>query len=283
MSAATVQEAGRQSGRDANWHGLTADAALAQAGVEPRSGLDTAEVERRRAEFGPNKLDEGKKEPGWHAFLRQYRDLMQLVLLGAAIVSIVALQEWSTGLVIIGLTVLNAVLGLNQEGKAAESVAALQKMLLIHAHVRRAGERADIPAEELVPGDVVTFEAGDKIPADGRLLVAATLEIEEAALTGESTPVLKAVEPVVGDEVALGDRVDMAYMNSTVTRGRGEMVVTATGMATEVGQISGMLSSVKQEKTPLTRQLDQLTVLITIMAGAALALVIILGLIHGDS
>ena len=207
---------------------------------------------------------------------------MQLVLVGAAVVSMVALQEFSTGVVIIGLTVLNAVLGLNQEGKAAESVAALQKMLVIRAHVRRGGQLVDVPAEELVPGDVVSFEAGDKVPADGRLLVAATLEIEEAALTGESTPVLKTVEPVAGDEVALGDRVDMAYMNSTVTRGRGEMVVTATGMATEVGQISGMLSSVQQEKTPLTRQLDQLTVLITIMAGAALALVVVFGLLNGD-
>ena len=112
--------------------------------------------------------------------------------------------------------------------------------------------------------------------------MAATLEIEEAALTGESTPVLKAVEPVAGGEVPLGDRLDMAYMNSTVTRGRGEMVVTTTGMATEVGRISGMLSEVQQEKTPLTRQLDQLTVLLTIMAGAALALVVVLGLIHGD-
>jgi P-type Ca2+ transporter type 2C len=264
------------------WHGLTADEAYARLEVDPRAGLDAAEVERRRAQHGPNKLAEAEKEPPWRAFLRQYRDLMQLVLLGAAIVSIVALQEFSTGIVIIGLTVLNAVLGLNQEGKAAESVAALQKMLLIKAHARRGGQLTDIPAEELVPGDVVSFEAGDKIPADGRLLVAATLEIEEAALTGESTPVLKSRDPVPGDEVPLGDRVDMAYMNSTVTRGRGEMVVTATGMATEVGQISGMLSGVQQEKTPLTRQLDQLTLLITIMAAAALGLVIVFGLINGD-
>ena len=155
-------------------------------------------------------------------------------------------------------------------------------MLIIRAHARRDGELVDVAAEELVPGDIVVFEAGDKIPADGRLLVAATLEIEEAALTGESTPVLKAVESVAGGAVPLGDRVDMAYMNSTVTRGRGEMVVTTTGMATEVGRISGMLSQVEQEKTPLTRQLDQLTVLLTIMAGAALALVVVLGLIHGD-
>ena len=282
MSAAAAQGVSPQVGRDASSHGLTADEACARFEVDPRSGLDAAEVERRRADVGPNKLAEAKKEPGWQAFLRQYRDLMQLVLLGAAIVSIVALQEWSTGLVIIGLTVLNAVLGLNQEGKAAESVAALQKMLLIHAHARRGGERADIPAEELVPGDIITFEAGDKVPADGRLIVAATLEIEEAALTGESTPVLKSVEPVAGEDIPLGDRVDMAYMNSTVTRGRGEMVVTGTGMATEVGQISGMLAGVQQEKTPLARQLDQLTVLITIMAAAALALVIVFGLIRGD-
>ena len=264
------------------WHGLTSEQACAQLDVAPRDGLEAAEVERRRAQFGPNKLEEAEKEPGWHAFLRQYRDLMQLVLLGAAIVSVVALQEFTTGLVILGLTVVNAILGLNQEGKAAESVAALQKMLVIKAHVRRGGGLADVPAEELVPGDVVVFEAGDKIPADGRLLVAATLEIEEAALTGESVPVLKAVEPVSGENVALGDRLSMAYMNSTVTRGRGEMVVTATGMATEVGQISGMLSQVQQEKTPLTRQLDQLTVLLTIMAAAALALVVVLGLIRGD-
>ena len=268
--------------RDATWHGLTADEACSRLRADPRTGLDAAEVERRRAEHGPNKLDEAEKEPGWRAFLRQYRDLMQLVLLGAAVVSIVALQEWSTGLVIFGLTVLNAVLGLNQEGKAAESVAALQKMLLIHGHVRRGGERVDIPAEELVPGDIVTFEAGDKVPADGRLILAATLEIEEAALTGESTPVLKSVEPVAGEDVPLGDRLDMAYMNSTVTRGRGEMVVTATGMGTEVGQISGMLAGVQQEKTPLTRQLDQLTVLITIMAAVALALVVVFGLLRGD-
>ena len=278
MSTATVD------GRDSQiaWHGISADEACAQLGVDPLSGLDAAEVDGRRAEHGPNKLAEAEKEPGWHAFLRQYRDLMQLVLLGAALMSIIALQEFSTGLVIIGITVLNAVLGLNQEGKAAESVAALQKMLLIHAHARREGQRVDVEAEELVPGDIVTFEAGDKIPADGRLLVAATLEIEEAALTGESTPVLKSIDPVAGKDVPLGDRFDMAYMNSTVTRGRGEMVVTATGMATEVGQISRMLGGVAQEKTPLTRQLDQLTVLITIMAAAALAFVVVLGLARGE-
>ena len=264
------------------WHSLTPEQACERLGVEVPLGLDAAEIERRRAQVGPNKLAEAKKEPGWRAFLRQYRDLMQLVLLGAAIVSIVALQD-STGIVILGVTLLNAILGLYQEGKAAESVAALQKMLVIKAHARRGGDLVDIPAEELVPGDIVSFEAGDKIPADGRLLVAATLEIEEAALTGESTPVGKSIDPVAGEAVPLGDRIDMAYMNSTVTRGRGEMVVTATGMTTEVGQISGMLGRLEQEKTPLTRQLDQLTILVALVAAAALVLVIVIGLIRGDS
>ena len=127
---------------------------------------------------------------------------MQLVLVGAAVVSIVAMQDVSTGLVVLGLTVLNAVMGLHQEGKAAESVAALRQMLIMTASVRRDGQLVEIPAEELVPGDIVGFEAGDKVPADGRILVAATLEIEEAGLTGESTPVAKVVDPVAGDDVA---------------------------------------------------------------------------------
>ena len=246
------------------------------------AGLSAAEVIARRERYGPNKLAEEAKEPAWKTFLRQYRDLMQLVLVGAAVVSIVALQEVSTGLVVLGLTVLNAVMGLHQEGKAAESVAALRQMLIMTANVRRDGQRVQVPAEELVPGDIVGFEAGDKVPADGRILVAATLEIEEAGLTGESTPVAKVVDLVAGAEAPLGDRIDMAYMNSQVTRGRGEMVVTATGMSTEVGHISGMLSGVEQEKTPLTKQLDQLTLLITLMAAGALVLIVLIGLARGE-
>ena len=267
---------------EVDWYGLSADDVCRRLAVDPATGLSAAEVVKRREQYGSNKLAEEAKEPSWRAFLRQYRDLMQLVLLGAAIVSIVALQDVSTGLVVIGLTVVNALMGLHQEGKAAESVAALRQMLIMTARVRRDGERVEIPAEELVPGDIVGFEAGDKVPADGRILVAATLEIEEAGLTGESTPVAKSLDPVTGVDVPLGDRVDMAYMNSQVTRGRGEMVVTATGMSSEVGHISGMLSGVEQEKSPLTKQLDQLTVIITIMAAGALALIIILGLARGE-
>ena len=265
-----------------DWYRLTSDDVCRQLDVDPAVGLSAAAVLERRKQYGPNKLAEEAKEPGWRAFLRQYRDLMQLVLLGAAIVSIVALQDVSTGLVVIGLTVVNALMGLHQEGKAAESVAALRQMLIMTANVRRDGQRVQVPAEELVPGDIVGFEAGDKVAADGRILVAATLEIEEAGLTGESTPVAKVVDPVTEENAPLGDRIDMAYMNSQVTRGRGEIVVTATGMSSEVGHISGMLSGVEQEKSPLTKQLDQLTVIITIMAAGALALIIILGLARGE-
>jgi Ca2+-transporting ATPase len=268
----------------ARWYDLAGADVCRTLGVDPAVGLSAAEVLERRARYGSNKLAEEPKEPGWKkAFLRQYRDLMQLVLVGAALVSIIALQDLSTGLVVLGLTVFNAVLGLHQEGKAAESVAALRQMLIMNANVRRDGQLERIPAEELVPGDIVGFEAGDKVAADGRILVAATLEIEEAGLTGESTPSAKTTDGVTGDDVPLGDRDDMAYMNSQVTRGRGEMVVTATGMSTEVGHISGMLGGVQQEKTPLTKQLDQLTVLITIMAAAALVLIILIGLIRGQS
>ena len=136
MSAAeTIDAAGELTA----WQGLTSDEAAARLDVDPRSGLDAAEVERRRTQYGPNKLAEAEKEPGWQAFLRQYRDFMQIVLLGAAVVSIVALQEFTTGIVLIGLTVFNAVIGLHQEGKAEESVAALQKMMMIKARVRRDG------------------------------------------------------------------------------------------------------------------------------------------------
>ncbi|HTN80946.1 MAG TPA: cation-transporting P-type ATPase [Acidimicrobiales bacterium] len=265
------------------FHLLSAEEVCARLDVDPQRGLSAAEVVKRRQQYGPNRLAEEAKEPAWKAFLRQYKDLMQLVLLGAAIVSIIALQELGTGLVVIGLTVLNAVMGLHQEGKAAESVAALRKMLIMTANVRRDGEIVSVPAEELVPGDIVGFQAGDKVPADGRVIVAATLEIEEAGLTGESAPVAKSIGAVEGENIALGDRVDMAYMNSQVTRGRGEMVVTATGMATEVGHISNMLSGVEQEKTPLTKQLDQLTIIITVMAAAALIAIILIGLARGES
>ena len=208
---------------------------------------------------------------------------MQIVLLVAGIGSIVPLEQYATGIVLILLTLLNAVLGLRQEGKAAAAVAALQKMMIIKAKARRDGALVVLPAEELVPGDLVSIEAGDIIPADGRLLAAATLEVAEAALTGESLPVAKGVETVAGEEVPLGDRTDMVFMNTNTTRGTGQFVVTATGMATEVGHVSGLLQEQDDTETPLTRQLAALTRQILVIAGVAVAISMILNLSRGDS
>jgi len=259
------------------WHTLSVADALSKQGVDPGAGLSSAEVEARRATFGANKFAEAKKESGWSKFVRQYRDPMQIVLLAAALITLLVINDRGTALLLFGLTLLNAVMSLNQEGKAEASVAALQKMMIVQTRVRRNGELVQIPAEQLVPGDIVAIEAGDRIPADGRLISAATLEVDESALTGESAPVPKEIDPVAAADTPLGDRVDMVYMNNSATRGSAEFVVTATGMNTEVGHISGMLQATEDEKTPLTRQLDALTNQIIVIAGLALVASIALG------
>jgi Ca2+-transporting ATPase len=251
--------------------------------VVPEQGLSSAEAQSRLAAHGPNRLAEGAKESPLRAFLRQYEDFMQVILLGAAVVNQLATHETGTTVVLAGLTVFNAVIGLRQEAKAEESVKALAQMMKTVARVRRDGRAVEVDAEDLVVGDVVLVEAGNRVPADGRICVAATLEIEEAALTGESLPVGKVTDPVPGQDVPLGDRVCMAYMNTSVTRGRGELLVTATGMQTEIGHIADMLANTETSKTPLQKQLDSLSKIIASIAGVALVLVILLGLARGQS
>src|SRR4051812_39084824 len=223
------------------WHVLSTESTTRELDVEPEQGLTSEEAAARLQRYGPNRFAEAKTEPRWHAFLRQYRDPMQIVLLGAGVISIYPVKQPGTGIMILLLTLLNAVLGLNQEGKAAAAVAALAKMMIVKAKVRRDGALSLLPAEQLVPGDIVEIEAGDVVPADGRLLAAATLEVAESALTGESLPVAKSVATVSAPDTPLGDRTDMVYMNTNVTRGAGDLVVTSTGMSTEVGHISNML------------------------------------------
>src|SRR6201991_891793 len=251
------------------WHVLTRETTVHELHVEPDQGLTAEEAAQRLAQYGPNRFAEAKGESRLHAFLRQYEDPMQIVLLVAGVISIYPVKETGTGIVILLLTLLNAVLGLNQEGKAAAAVAALAKMMIVKARVRRDGKLAQLPAEQLVPGDVVEIEAGDVVPADGRVLAAATLEVAEAALTGESLPVSKGVEAVGGADAPLGDRSDMVYMNTNVTRGTGAYVVTATGMGTEVGHISGLLQGEEDSKSPLTVQLEKLTKQLVTIAGLA--------------
>jgi P-type Ca2+ transporter type 2C len=279
----TTSPATLPSDQGPTWHTLSIEDALRKQGVDAATGLSQAEAETRMKKYGPNAFTAEKKEPGWRTFLRQYQDPMQIVLLVAGIVSGVVIQQWGTALLLVGLTIFNALMGLNQEGKAEASVAALQKMMIVKSKVRRGGQVTELAAEQIVPGDIVVLEAGDRIPADGRIIRAATLEIGESALTGESAPVPKQVEPVDQADTPLGDRVDMAYMNTEVTRGAGDILVTATGMATEVGHISGMLQTTKLEQTPLTKQLNTLTNQIVIIAGVALALSLALGYAHGNS
>jgi P-type Ca2+ transporter type 2C len=279
--AATV--ANRVEGEAVAWHALPTDEVLARIAVDPVRGLSGAEASSRLGSIGPNKFSVAKAEPRWRAFVRQYRDPMQIVLLVAGIGSIYPVKELGTGLVLIFLTLFNAVLGLRQEGKAAEAVAALQKMMIVKARVRRDGELIQVPAEQLVPGDIVSIEAGDVVPADGRLLTAATLEVAESALTGESLPVSKGTDAVGDADTPLGDRTDMVYMNTNVTRGAGSLVVTSTGMSTEVGHISHMLASAGEQDTPLTVQLKKLTSQILVLSGAAVIISIILNLSRGES
>jgi P-type Ca2+ transporter type 2C len=265
------------------WYELPGEKVAESMHVDPAKGLTSEEAAARLEQYGPNKFAEGKTEPRWRAYVRQYYDPMQIVLLVAGVGSIVPLGQYGTGIMLLLLTVLNAMLGLHQEGKAAAAVAALQKMMIIKAKVHRDGHLVEIAADQLVPGDIVSIEAGDIVPADGRLLHAATLEIAESALTGESVPVAKGVEAVTGEDVPLGDRTDMVFMNTNATRGTGKFVVTATGMSTEVGHISNMLAAEDETETPLTRQLAKLTTQILFIAGAAVALSMILNLSRGET
>src|SRR5512144_2210486 len=184
-----------------------AGAVARELGVDLERGLSADEARARLAAHGPNRLASGKKESAFQAFLRQYQDFMQIVLLTAATINLVVTADVATSVVLAGLTVFNAVIGLRQEAKAEESVKALAQMMKTVARVRRDGKAVEIDAAELVPGDVVLVEAGNRVPADGRISVAATLEIEEAALTGESLPVAKGTEPVAGDGVPASDGV----------------------------------------------------------------------------
>ena len=269
-----------KAGSDVAWFALTPDEVASRLKVDPAVGLTAAEAEARLTTYGPNAFATAKKASPWQVFSRQYADPMQLVLLVAGVVCLFLPGQFYTGVFLLLLTVFNAWMAMNQEGKAEASASALEGMMVVKAKVRRDGQLVEIPMDQLVPGDIVNIEAGDLVPADARILTAATLEIDESALTGESVPTPKQVEAVPAD-AALGDRVDLAFMNCQVTRGAGTIIVVTTGMATEVGHISGMLQATTIDKTPLTKQLDALTNQILVIAGIALVVSTGLGLYRG--
>ena len=228
-------------------------------------GLSTAQAQERLAAYGRNELEEGEKRSLLAKFLDQFKDLMIIILLAAAALSVITegMDGLTDAIIILAVVVLNAAFGVYQEGQAEAAIEALKNMSSPMARVRRDGHVIELDSKELVPGDIVLLEAGDVVPADMRLLEAASLKIEEAALTGESVPVEKDITQVVEADAGIGDRVNMGYQNSNVTYGRGIGVVTNTGMYTEVGKIADMLANADETETPLKQSLEQLSKALT--------------------
>ena len=240
-------------------------------------GLSVNQIEELRTKYGSNSLTSKKKISIWQRFLAQFKDFMIIVLIVAALLSGFVAQEWTDAAIIMIVVILNAVLGVFQETRSEEAINALKKMATPNAHVRRDGQIVEIPSTELVPGDVVLLEAGDVVPADLRLTLTKSLKIEESALTGESVPVDKTSDPVNEEKVALADQDNMAFANTNVTYGRGEGIVTETGMNTEVGKIATMLNNTDETDTPLKRNLNQLGKTLTIMILLICAVVFVVG------
>ncbi len=251
-------------------------------GSDADVGLTASEAAARLARFGPNEI--GKEQPPslWAVALQQFRDPMNLMLVAVVAVSFV-IGEVSTGAIVALLILLNIVLGTRQELKARASIDALANLQVPQAKVVRDGTLTLVPAAELVPGDIVQVEAGDIVPADGRVVRSATLETQEAALTGESAPIPKDAAALAGTDVALGDRSNMLFQNTAVTRGTAAMVVTATGMQTEMGKIATMLSSVTRTRSPLQKELGKLTYVLGIIAWGAVAFIVVVGVARGEN
>mgnify|MGYP000997814938 CR=1 FL=1 len=263
------------------WHRLGVDAALAALHSDAARGLNPAEAAERLHRYGENRLAEAVKRPAWLKFLDQFRNLLVIVLLFAAALA------WGIGdvkdaVVILCVVLLNASLGFYQEYRAERTLAALKGMLAAQARVRRDGLGQNLPASELVPGDIVMLEAGDQIPADGRLLAAHNLEVIEAALTGESHAVGKSTAALDAADLPLGDRINLLYMNTVVTRGRAELLVTATGMHTEMGRLAGMIAAAESAPTPLQKQLDTLGKKLAAIAGVVVTAIFTLDLLRGQ-
>src|SRR5919199_4076987 len=235
---------------------------IAELGSDADRGLTTEDAQRRLARYGPNELEAERPVPAWRKFLAQFQDVLIVLLLIAAAISLVMwLVERDDpvpyeALVIFAIVLLNGVLGYVQEARAERSVAALRAMAAAEARVLRDGQPQRVPATGLVPGDIILIEEGDTIPADGRLIRSVALQVAEASLTGESLPVSKHTAPLA-DEVGIGDRSNMVFSGTVATYGHGRAVVTATGMHTEMGKIAGLLHRTESDPTPLQQELDR--------------------------
>jgi Ca2+-transporting ATPase len=263
------------------WHTLDADATLARLGVSAEKGLSNGEAARRLQTAGPNELIERGQRGPWRILWEQLTATMVLILIAAAVISAIV-SDFKDAAVILAIVVLFALLGFVQEYRAERAMAALKRLSTPTVRVRRGGQIEQVSARDVVPGDVVLLEAGNLVPADARLLESVNLRIQEAALTGESEPVEKTVATIAGQDVALSDRRNLAYMGTVVTYGRGQAVVVATGMNTELGRIAALLQDVRHELTPLQRRLNQLGKAIGVIALAVAGLIFVLGVIRGE-
>jgi Ca2+-transporting ATPase len=246
---------GKQQGK--NWHALATDEILERLNTFAEQGLSTAEVEQRLQSYGPNQLREAPPTSIWQMLWQQFNNFVVMLLIVATVISFF-LKDYVEAVAILTIVILNAVLGVVQEFRAEQSLAALRKLAAPDAQVIRDGSRQTVSAGKLVPGDLVLLEAGNYVPADVRLIEAVNLRVEEAALTGESVPVQKDASAQLQSDVPLGDRKNTAFMGTLINYGRGRGVVVDTGMDTQIGMIAEMLQSVEQEPTPLQRRLDQL-------------------------
>ena len=265
------------------WHTISSAQVAEALGVDAGEGLPGGLVAERISKYGPNVLAEPARTPVWTKMLRLLSDKMTIVLVLAAVVSALVSREWETPVVILIVVVFNAVLNYVQEARAENSLTSLRKMSVDTSRVRRDGRVQEVYRAELVPGDVVLLEAGDSVPADGRVIEASQLQLAEAALTGESQPVDKDPELVTDPAAALGDRTGMVFMNTEVTRGRGTVIVTDTGMGTQMGAIAEQLAGAGDSRTPLQRRVDRLARLLTIVALVVVAIVFVLGLLRGET
>ncbi len=270
------------AGAAERWYALSPAEVAQKLGVDPAGGLPAAKAAELLTANGPNALAAEKQPPGWRLFLAQYKSYMQIILVGAAVASML-IGEIATGIAVLLITALNALGGLRQQGKAESAMNALQSMLKTSARVRRDGTEVKVDADQVVVGDVVLLAAGDDVCADGRIIEATSLQIDESALTGESVPASKSAEVITDADPVLGDQVNMAFMNTPVTHGGGVMIVTGTGADTAVGTISGMLKSAPTLKTPMTKQLDTLTLWIAAAAGLTIAIMFALGISRDQS
>jgi P-type Ca2+ transporter type 2C len=272
-------ETGQDSRAEA--HSRPISDVLCELEVSHTAGLSSLEAAQRLNQYGWNRLTEKPPRARWLLFIDQFKSYLIVVLMFAAVLAGV-IGDFTDALVILFVILLNAYLGFQQEQRAEQSLSVLKKMLATSCRVRRGAAAMEVPADELVPGDIVLLDAGSRVPADGRLVQATTLEIDESPFTGESVPVSKSADIVCGAITPLAERANMAFMNTCVTRGRGECVVVATGMQTQIGHIAQMMETTEAAMTPLQVQLDSVGRRLAMLAGAVAVLLLVWGLARGE-